>query len=470
MEITLLVCATIVACGLPAISFSAPPTDEEQRQIEMLIGAYYRAVAAEDVDEVVDLHHWANSFERDKVKALVEPAFAVADSEFERVRIQSIDVYPERGIGLARVGIDYRIRSYDGADAFSGHLDAAVVLIKGTKGWRIGRVGRAADLDLTAAVSQFAAKTTEFEKSVPHVSDVVAETTTTNPKLPKLAAAATPGHQSGSTGPGTQKSSTSAASPSGGLTFYALRRKTTGDCEVVAGAEGIAPGDTIFGAFPDFGGAQEALTANCGGGQSADAVPVFASTASGQPLTEDRLYSPDDTVTRGQWGTVTRIGGNEQFAGAKEGGRAIEDGFFVHPGNGGPTEVVYQHDGSPVILKGTAAVLDCVDHCGQLGTVDFIIRGDGQEIWNGGLIRQHDSAVSFSVSLEGVHEIRLITTDGGNGTAHDWAAWLDLALGEEAGRSSQVRRQRPLAPLRSPVARFWPCRATPPMSRRPVRL
>ncbi len=336
MESAILVCTTIVACGLPAVSFSAPPTDEERRQIEMLIGAYYRAVAAEDVDEVVDLHHWANSFERDKVKALVEPAFAVADSEFERVRVQSIDVYPERSIGLARVGVDYRIQSYDGADAFSGHLDAAVVLIKGTKGWRIGKVGRAADLDLTAAVSQFAAKTTELEETVPQASDVVPETTTTDPKLPKLAVAATPGHQSASTGSGTQKPSNSAASANDGLTFFALRRKANGACEVVAGAEGISPGDTVFGAFPDFGRAQEAVTANCSGGQQIAAQPVVDS-ATGRPLTTERLYEPDDTLTRGQWGTVVRIEGNAQFAGAKEGGRPLDDGFFVHPGTGGPS-------------------------------------------------------------------------------------------------------------------------------------
>ena len=131
----------LLACLCLSMSYAAAPTDEERRQIEMLIGAYYLAVAAEDGDEVVDLHHWENSFERDKITALVDQAFAVADSEFDRVKIQSIDLYPERNIGLVRVGVDYRIQNRDGTDSFSGHLEAAIVLVRGAKGWRIGKVG-----------------------------------------------------------------------------------------------------------------------------------------------------------------------------------------------------------------------------------------------------------------------------------------------------------------------------------------
>ena len=150
--------AVLLACLWPAVTFAAAPTDEERRQIDRLIFAYYVAVAAENVDEVVDLHHSENSFERNKIEALAEQAFAAADSEFERVRIQSIDLFPERGIGLVRVGVDYVVRSFDASDSFSGHIDAAIVLKRGSKGWRIGKVGRAADFDLTNAVSQIAAK------------------------------------------------------------------------------------------------------------------------------------------------------------------------------------------------------------------------------------------------------------------------------------------------------------------------
>ncbi|MCJ7754711.1 MAG: nuclear transport factor 2 family protein, partial [Thermoanaerobaculales bacterium] len=251
----------------PSVSFAAEPVDDERRQIENLIGAYYVAVAAEDVDNVVDLHHWENSFERDKVTALVEQAFAVTNSEFERIRVQSIELYPERNVGLARVGVDYVVRNSDRSDAFSGHLDVAVVLVNGRRGWRIGKVGRAADFDLTAAVSQFAAKSQELEKTVQEAPVGMAETPSTVGKLPKLATATVPVVQNPAAETGVVKVGPSAASTTGGLTFFSLRRKTSGECEVVAGVEGIAPGDTIYGAFPDFGRAQEAVSANCTGGQ-----------------------------------------------------------------------------------------------------------------------------------------------------------------------------------------------------------
>ena len=222
----------------------------------------------------------------------------------------------------------------------------------------------------------------------------------------------------------------SATAP-GAITFYALSRKTTGECVVVAGAEGISPGDTVYGAFPDFRQAQDAVTANCSGAQSVPAISAPAAEP-GPPLTADRLYEPDDTVTRGQWGGVTRIGGNPQFAKAREGGRALGDGFFTHPGNGGATEIVYVHDGSELVLRGVATVIDCVDHCGAAGSVEFSIQGDGQELWTSGLVRHGDPGSSFAVGLEGVREIRLITSDGGNGTAEDWAAWLDLDIGSDA--------------------------------------
>ena len=69
----------------------------------------------------------------------------------------------------------------------------------------------------------------------------------------------------------------------------------------------------------------------------------------------------------------------------------------------GPEKIVYLHDGSNVTLRGKATVLDCVDSCGQLGTVKFIIQGDGQGIWASGLIRHHNPGTSFAVDLENVH-------------------------------------------------------------------
>lgn len=440
-----LVTALLMTLCRPTVCSAETPTDAERQQIKMLIGAYYRAVADEDLEEVVSLYHWEGSLERDKVTARVEQAFTIADSEFYAVRVSEIDVYPQRRLGLARVGVEYRVKRFDGGDGFSGHLDAAVVLVKASNGWRIGKVARAADFDLTAAALQFADLSGELEASVPAERTGAPDPSPTTGKLPKLAIQSSPVVQTSPKGDGGGGTGAASVSAGGGLTFFSIRQKATGQCVVVAGAEGISPGDTIFGAFPEFGRAQEAVTALCAGRQPAAAAPATAA-GGGQPLTTDRLYQPDEKITRGQWGTVTRIAGDPDFAGAREGGMVIADGLFAHPGSDGPTEVIYRHDGSRTTLSGTATVIDCVASCGGQGSVNFIIRGDGRELWSSGLARQDDLGRAFAVDLEGVHELRLVTTDGNNGTAEDWAAWLDL----EVGSSSAKTPTRPTASALSP--------------------
>ena len=92
---------SLVAICWPHMCSAAVPSEAEQQQIKTLIGAYYRAVADENVEEVVSLFHCENSVEREELTALVEQAFTIADSEFYAVRVSEIDVYPQRGLGLA---------------------------------------------------------------------------------------------------------------------------------------------------------------------------------------------------------------------------------------------------------------------------------------------------------------------------------------------------------------------------------
>lgn len=290
--IACLVYVVLMAWWKPIILFAAVPTGEERHEIEMLIGAYYRAVAAEDIDEVVNLHHCQNSFERDKVRALVEQAFVIGNSAFERIQIQSIELYPERKIGLARVGVDYRVQSYDGTDAFDGHLDAAIVLVNGTGGWRIGKVARAADFDLSTAVSQFADLSRELDDTVPAAEVEASAPTPPTTKLPKLAPAPVAVAQAVPTGSGAVTPVATEASTDGGLAFFAVRQKSSGQCVVVAGEEGISRGDTIFGAFPSVGEAQNELISRCAN-QASAAEPPLTPAENGEPLTTERLYEPD---------------------------------------------------------------------------------------------------------------------------------------------------------------------------------
>ena len=153
------------------------------------------------------------------------------------------------------------------------------------------------------------------------------------------------------------------------------------------------------------------------------AGPVF-SPAGGNvnsALNINTILNPTNTVKRGQWASVNRIGRD-----AREAGMQLHNGLFTHPGNGGPTEVIYAHDGSPRTFSGYATVLDGLSYQGRNGSVQFYIVADGRTVWSSGMVYTRSRAVSFSINLSGVRELRLVTTDGGNGTAEDWAAWVNM--------------------------------------------
>ena len=103
----------------------------------------------------------------------------------------------------------------------------------------------------------------KLEETVPEAPVGAADAPPPSNKLPKLATASVPVVQTSASETAATLKSSAPAATTGGITFFALRRKTTGECVVVSGVEGISPGDTVYGAFPDFGQAQEAVTSNC---------------------------------------------------------------------------------------------------------------------------------------------------------------------------------------------------------------
>ncbi|MDJ0837947.1 MAG: DNRLRE domain-containing protein [Acidobacteriota bacterium] len=156
-----------------------------------------------------------------------------------------------------------------------------------------------------------------------------------------------------------------------------------------------------------------------------------------RPKPKNRLVAkdlcfPDNAVIRGHWGSAIPINEDVHFQKCDrnnlERGFRIRNGMFTHPGNRGPSEMIYEHDGSEGVLSGYATVLDCVPSCGRAGTVKFIIEGDGRVLWESGLIKQADPGKPFRIGLGGIRELRLIAEDGGNGNGEDWAAWLNLEL------------------------------------------
>ena len=88
----------------------------------------------------------------------------------------------------------------------------------------------------------------------------------------------------------------------GGMVFYAVQRKTTGQCVVVAGDEGLSPGDTVYGAFPTFRQAQYQVVSRCNQGPEAPAARVEVPKApdpgqSVSPILAIPRYD-DDEATR----------------------------------------------------------------------------------------------------------------------------------------------------------------------------
>lgn len=139
------------------------------------------------------------------------------------------------------------------------------------------------------------------------------------------------------------------------------------------------------------------------------------------PLSLNDILNPTNTILRGQWASAKRSGND-----AREANMRLTNGLFTHPGAGGPTEVVYNHDGSPRTFSGYVTVLDGLNYEGRAGSVIFYIVADGRTIWQSGMMYQRSQPARFSINLSGVRELRLVTTDGGNGTAEDWAAWVNM--------------------------------------------
>lgn len=106
----------------------------------------------------------------------------------------------------------------------------------------------------------------------------------------------------------------------------------------------------------------------------------------------------------------------------------VQDLIYAPPGGESPTEIIYRHDGSPIMLSGFVMIFDCLKYCGKYGSARFFITADGNELWRSGTIKQDAPMKSFSVNLTGIKCLKLVTTDGGDGPVEDWAAWLNLKL------------------------------------------
>lgn len=144
-------------------------------------------------------------------------------------------------------------------------------------------------------------------------------------------------------------------------------------------------------------------------------VSLFAHAAS------VRLDELDVTAMTAGWGqprknqSVTqsplRISG-EQFA----------HGVGTHA----ESEVTIELDGK---AKWFAAKVGVDDDAGNAAaSLEFIIYGDGRELWHSGVCKLGEQARAFRVQLDGIKSLELVVTDAGDGISYDHADWADAAF------------------------------------------
>lgn len=99
------------------------------------------------------------------------------------------------------------------------------------------------------------------------------------------------------------------------------------------------------------------------------------------------------------------------------GGQLFESGIYAHA----PARHRYELAGGWRRLTGTCGLPN------GRGSVDFIIRADGREVFRSGKL-EDGRTKTFAVDLIGVQTLELITDEAGDGGGSDWGLWLGAEL------------------------------------------
>lgn len=124
------------------------------------------------------------------------------------------------------------------------------------------------------------------------------------------------------------------------------------------------------------------------------------------------------------WGEVktnASIQGNVLTVFDGMGSKSYEKGIGTHANS----EIVYDVDGKGYeIFESYVGV----DQESTQGLVTFQIWADGEKLFESDKMGIRSAAQKVSVNIAGKHELKLIVTDGGNGTSSDHADWVDAKL------------------------------------------
>ena len=157
-----------------------------------------------------------------------------------------------------------------------------------------------------------------------------------------------------------------------------------------------------------------ALLACCAAARAADPAP------SAEPAVW-RYLSTDTAASVTQGWLETRTDASITGHPLSIAGRRYDKGLGTHA----PGEMVFklgrQH-------RRFVADVGVDDQGGKAGSVVFKVALDGKEAFDSGLMRFGEPAKHIALDVNGVSELRLVVTDGGNGVQHDHADWANAAV------------------------------------------
>jgi hypothetical protein len=102
------------------------------------------------------------------------------------------------------------------------------------------------------------------------------------------------------------------------------------------------------------------------------------------------------------------------------------------------------------------------DEVGTFGTVAFQVYSDGSKIYDSGVMSGTSATKNIDVSISGTNELRLVVTDGGDGSAYDHADWALARV--ECGSGGDTTPPTVTAQTPAPGATGVPTSATPTVS------
>jgi alpha-galactosidase len=114
-------------------------------------------------------------------------------------------------------------------------------------------------------------------------------------------------------------------------------------------------------------------------------------------------------------------------SGANDGRKITLNGVSYEKGLGAhsPSEIYYNIGGNYAEFT---SVVGLDDEVGSNGSVTFEVWGDGQKLWDSGLLKGNSDPVNVKVSIAGVKILKLVITNGGDNKDYDHADWADAMI------------------------------------------